>query len=233
MASSMNKTTAGQSSHTAHALLHLGTEIDAEVEAAFNRWCEAHVRGNLELPGFLGARRFVKQADYKGVGESPQYLTLYELEDASALTSDAYAAHDQSVPDAFSGHLSFQRSVYREIGVHSGASAGAPANAILHVTVDVEPEYIDDFLKWYPELHVDAVLEAPGMVGARRYENTAPAEGGHLYCTVYDMTDPGVISRPEMIEAARKGACPPDLEPHRVAYNHVYTEILHATAESS
>jgi catechol 2,3-dioxygenase-like lactoylglutathione lyase family enzyme len=209
------------------ALLHLGTDIDARVETEFNRWCEGHVRSNLTLPGFRRGRRFLRKADYPGVGESAQYLTLYDLDDTGALASDAYAGHDQSVPEDFLPHLRFERALYREIGVHEGASPSATASAILHVTVDVaEPAWIDRFLAWYSEEHVPAVLEVPGMVGARRYVNAEPESGGHTYCTLYEMEDSKVMSHPEMPHAARKGACPAELEPQRVAWNHIYEEIF-------
>jgi hypothetical protein len=219
----------------AGALLHLGTNVEAEVEQALNRWSEKHVTENLSLPGFIAVRRFVKRADYQGTGESPKYLTLYQLEDASALESEAYAAHDQSIPDSFSGHMSFQRSVYRELSAPSQLDPPLTGAAILHVTVDVERAYHDSFLKWYAEIHVPAVLEVPGMIGARRFENVEleagdPLRAGqHTYCTIYEMQDASVIGRPEIVEAARKGACPADLEPHRVAFNHVYEEIFSAS----
>ncbi len=61
----------------ASALLHIGTNVEAEVEQAFNRWCEDHVTENLSLPGFLAVRRFVKVSGYEGAGDNPKYLTLY------------------------------------------------------------------------------------------------------------------------------------------------------------
>jgi len=216
------------------ALLHLGTEIDAGVEVDFNRWCEEHVHSNLKLPGFLAARRYVKDDVREGLSESPRFLTLYGLESESALQSDAYASHDQSIPEAFTSGLRFWRSVYRSLETHVGASAGSRGKAILHVTVDVEPAYDAEFLPWYSEVHVPAVLSAPGMIGAVRYENVARSTGGavpegqHSYCTLYEMEDPGVIGRPEMVEASEKGICPKALEPHRVAINHIYREIFRA-----
>jgi len=184
----------------AGALLHIGTDVEAEVEQALNRWSEEHVTANLSLPGFI-----------------------------------AVAAHDQSIPDSFSGRMSFQRSVYRELSAPSQLDPPLTGAAILHVTVDVERAYHDPFLKWYAEIHVPAVLEAPGMLGARRFENVEleagePLRAGqHAYCTIYEMEDASVIGRPEIVEAARKGACPADLEPHRIAVNHVYEEIFSAS----
>ncbi len=220
----------------ASALLHIGTSVEAEIEQAFNRWCEEHVTENLSLPGFIAVRRFVKLRDYQGVGDSPKYLTLYQLDSAAALESDAYAAHDHSIPDSFSGHMSFQRSVYRELSTPHQFDPPLTGAAILHVTVDVERAYHDSFLKWYAEIHVPAVLEVPGMIDARRFENVELEagdplrKGQHAYCTLYEMEDRSVIGRPEFTEAARKGACPADLEAHRVAFNHVYEEIFSASS---
>ena len=220
----------------ASALLHIGTSVDAEVEQAFNRWCEEHVTENLSLPGFIAVRRFVKLSDYEGTGDNPKYLTIYQLDSASALESDAYAAHDHSIPDSFSGRMSFQRSVYRDLSAPRQLDPQLSGTAILHVTVDVERAYRESFLKWYAETHVPAVLEVPGMIGARRFENVELEagdplrEGQHAYCTLYEMEDPSVIGRPEITEAARKGACPADLEAHRVASNHVYEEIFRASS---
>lgn len=214
------------------ALLHLATEIPAEHAPGFDRWCEGHVRSNLELPGFLAARRFVRNDDWPGAGSAATYLTLYDLEDTSALSSDAYAAHDQSVPDAYARQLRFVRSVYREIGERPEPDTQQTGRAILHVTVDVDPDYTEPFLAWYANEHVPAVLEAPGMIAARRFENvlardSAPLpDGQHTYCTLYEMEEADVISRPETLQASARGACPPSLEPHRVAANRVYEEFF-------
>ena len=211
------------------ALLHLGTDISDEVAADFNQWCVGHATANLALPGFQRVRRFARKNDYVGAGKSSQYLTLYDLESTSALSRDAYPEHDQSLPDRFLPHLHFERSLYRELGVHAGSSPAATATAILHVTVDVpDPARIGAFLDWYAGIHVPAVLEVPGTVGARRYVNAEPESGGHTFCTLYEMEDASVIGRPEMPDAARKGACPAELEPHRTAANQVYEEIFRA-----
>ena len=74
------------------------------------------------------------------------------------------------------------------------------------------------------------------MLGARRFQNVelvggAPLPAGQrAYCTLYEMESADAMVRPEMAEAARKGACPPGLEPHRRATNHVYEEFFCAPA---
>jgi hypothetical protein len=228
-------TMASVSRPTGDALLYLATEIESEVENDFNLWCEGHVKDNLSLPGFLGARRLHKQAEFTGVGECPTYLTAYDLESAGAIETEAYANHDTSMPAAFSGRFQFSRMLFRAIGsdpdVAGRQTRGA---AILHVTVNVDPAYNDEFLAWYADVHVPAVLSAPGMLSARRYETVGvaaddnPAADGFRYLTLYEMEERDVMSRPETIEASMKGACPARLEPHRWATHHVYEEIFAA-----
>jgi len=220
---------------TEDVLLYLTTEVDREVEADFNRWLEGHARDNLEVPGFLSARRLAKHAEYRGAGDAASYLTLYELSEAEVLTSDAYANRDSPMPAVFSGRYHFARSLFRALEPPSGEGTTRPrGRAVLHVTVDVEADYNDEFLQWYVEGHVPAVLSAPGMISARRYARIEGAadenpEGMEIrYLTLYEMEDPGVVSLPETLRASREGACPERLAPHRRANNHVYTEIFWA-----
>ena len=235
----MPKETKGRALPAGSALLHIGTEISADLAPDFDRWCEEDLRSNLGLPGFVAARRFVRDEVWPGSGHCPQYLTLYDLQDPSALDSQAYASHDQSIPDPYRSQISIERSVYREIGELPQNQTQATGTAILHVTVDVEPAFTDEFLAWYAEVHVPAVLDAPGMIAARRFENALLAEspvlpeGQHTYCTLYEMEDEGVIGRPETLASSSRGACPTHLESRRIAANRVYTEIFRSGSDSS
>ena len=63
----------------------LWTDIDAEHEAAFNRWYdEEHLDRLLAVPGFLSASRYV------AIRGGPRYLTMYELEDVAVLRTAAF-----------------------------------------------------------------------------------------------------------------------------------------------
>ena len=66
-------------------LLMLWTDIDAEHEAAFNRWYdEEHLDRLLKVPGFLSAARYV------ALRGGPKYLAMYELEEVSVLRTSAF-----------------------------------------------------------------------------------------------------------------------------------------------
>jgi len=220
----------------APVMLHIGTDVEDAIASDFERWCEDHVRDNLRLPGFVSGRRLRRSARYSGPGASPSSLTLYQLESTSTLETPEYAGRKIGMPDRFTGQIGFERTVYRELGVPSGVRSQPIGPAILHVTVDVEPEWRERFVEWYVNVHVPAVLDAPGMLSVRRFENVelasghAPRPGQHTYCTLYEMEAADVIARPATLESASRGACPSDLASHRVALNHTYEEIFRATA---
>lgn len=216
----------------AAALLAVGADVPPEIEEAFHVWWATRIRAARARPGVNLARTYKKDHRWPGVGESPGYLTLYELEDADGFVSDAGADSDAFVESHSESGLRLTRSTYRELTPTEDARIATRGSGILFVHVDVSPAHNDRFLGWYVDKHVPAVLEAPGMLSARRFEYLRLDSGGraptgqHRYCTVYEMENARVISRPETIEAASRGACPPELQPYRAAFNHVYEEIV-------
>jgi len=218
----------------APVLLELGADVDEAIENDFERWCEGHLADNLRLPGFVSARRLRRVGPVNTA--SPASLTLYQLEAPSALETPQYKGRTVSMPDHFSGQIRSQRSLYRELDADPGVRRQSIGPAVLRVAVDVEPAWRPRFIDWYVNVHVAAVLDAPGMLGVRRFENAALASGRpldpnqHTYCTYYEMEDAGVLTRPETLAAASRGACPAELAPHRVVVNHVYEEIFRAAS---
>jgi len=209
------------------ALVHLGADFDSTTELPIRRWSEKCMVHALECEGVLGARHLTK-TDWPGAGTNPRHLILFERADASPLRS---APYPPSLSEEFAPYLSLTHSTYRAIDEPRKGSTRVTGTAILHVTVDVHPQHHDDFLRWYAEEHVPAVLEAPGMLGARRYADIdlqpgmRRPDGRHDYCTLYEMENASVITRPETLAASARGACPDTLQPHRVASNAVYQEV--------
>lgn len=217
-------------------VLELGTEVDESIALEFERWCEDHLRENLRLPGFVSARRLRRCGAPAPNGTSPASLTLYQLEDASALETPQYRDRRVSMPSHFTGRLRFERALYRELDGPLDVQPRPVGRAVLHVLVDVEPAWRERFVDWYAKVHVPAVLEAPGMLTARRFENLALARGGalapgqHPYCALYEMEAADVLTRPETLAAAARGACPPELAAHRVSMGQVYEESFRVDA---
>jgi hypothetical protein len=155
-------------------------------------------------------------------------LTIYELDDLTALTSEAYQKHDQSMPEEFKGHLRFERSVFQEIESYPVKPEQSEGRAIFHVVTEVESGFEDEFDRWYAREHVPAVLTAPGVLSARRYlqvddpAGKTPQPERYTCLAVYELDDAGVLTRPEAVRASRTASCPADLEPHRRVTHHVY-----------
>jgi hypothetical protein len=83
-----------------NCLLIVTAEVDAEVEAAWNRWYdEVHLPDALACPGVLSGRRYLSSGE---VSESDRgqgrrfpariYTTVYELESPAAVTTKEFAA---------------------------------------------------------------------------------------------------------------------------------------------
>ena len=221
----------------APVLIHIGTDVDPSIAHELDRWSEEHILDNMKLPGFVSARRLRRVGPVAAPGTAPDTLTLYQVANVSALETPEYTGRKIELPRAFTDRLRFTRSLFREVDAESSVRTQEIGPAILHVTVDVEPDWRARFVDWYAKVHVTAVLSAPGMLGARRFENIAlaagrdPAAGERSYCTLYEMEDAGVLARPSTVAAASNGACPPELAPHRVPFNHVYEEVFRAASK--
>lgn len=97
----------------AGAVMTMMVTVAPEDEQEFNRWYdEEHIPELLRIPGFRSARRL------RSAIEAHSYLTLYELDDASVLTSPAFLAwKEQSVSSKImlEKMLTVTRGVYREM----------------------------------------------------------------------------------------------------------------------
>lgn len=66
---------------------------------------------------------------------------------------------------------------------------------LLHVTIEMEPEWEDDINTWYSEEHVPEIMNVPGMISARRFallgDNSSrwPAK----YLCIYEMANEHIV----------------------------------------
>lgn len=204
-------------------------EIGAASANPSDRAFASHLIAAHDRPRLLGTRGFVRDREWTGIGTSPDSITLHELD----VPDPAAHAHAEQQPrDPANRHSGVTCRAYRELDPPPRPHTHEIGSAILHVQVIVDPKYDDRFLRWYVDEHVPAVLEAPGMIAARRFEQIHPGSiadshhGPRIYRTVYEMTEPSVIRRPETLAASLRGACPTELESHRQASNQVYAEVF-------
>jgi hypothetical protein len=83
-----------------NCLLVVTAEVDAEVEAEWNRWYdEVHVPDVLACPGVLSGRRYLATGEivenHHGLGKrfaARVYTTIYELESPDVVTTKEFSA---------------------------------------------------------------------------------------------------------------------------------------------
>jgi uncharacterized protein DUF4286 len=83
-----------------NCLLVVTAEVDAEVEAEWNRWYdEVHLPDALACPGVLSGRRYLSTGEIseteRGKGKrfaARLYTTVYELDSPAAVTTKEFAA---------------------------------------------------------------------------------------------------------------------------------------------
>ena len=164
------------------ALLHIQSWLTGR-DDEFTKWCdEFHHFEALEAPGFLACRRFEVVPGYAyAAADGAGYLTVYQLEDATAVDSEAHQAVVAAMtppPPGLMDDVSFTTTVYTErfpLGgwmTPTGEVAGGDepiGAAILHVMMDVDPAWDDELNAWYADEHLPRLLEVPGMLAARRF----------------------------------------------------------------
>jgi hypothetical protein len=235
------------------ALLHIQSWLTAH-DDAFTRWCdECHHFEALRAPGYLACRRFelVPGYEYAAPNGAP-YLTVYQLDDERAFDSDAHQAVVAAMTPAPPGVMdavTYTSTIYRERFPLGGWMTPDGAvetgdepigSAILHVMMDVEPEWDDELNAWYAEEHLPRLLGVPGMLAGRRFVDahwpTLPfshgggaADGRHQYLAVYELVDADVVSTPEYAEAAAMSPRTEALAPHLSFFSQIYREVFSAT----
>lgn len=257
-------------------LVHLEADVAWTPGAFFGRADpDASTSGSSRAPDTnLRTRLFERRASRTGVGERGCAVAICESSKAEGSAFDVLLARVFGDSPALPSNRSDSRSttievpstdgldadlralprpsLYCELGDAAERRRGPTGPAILHVRVEVEPHYETRFLEWYVGVHVPAILDAPGMLSARRYQRIPLARLGHEsdafrrhvaleapgtferlhYFTVYEMEAVDVVGREATQRCARKGACPPELEAHRAASNQVYTEVARFTSDA-
>ncbi|MCL5070777.1 MAG: hypothetical protein M1308_07765 [Actinobacteria bacterium] len=66
----------------------------------------------------------------------------------------------------------------------------------LIVQMDVDPEYEDEYNKWYDTEHIPMFLKVPGVIGAKRAKLLDPYTGPK-YITIYEYADDEVAKSKE------------------------------------
>lgn len=143
----------------------------AELEPSFNGWYdEEHIPVRMKSPGFLGAQRYRD-------GHTRNYLAVYELASADALSTPAYENIKRQPSDltrqmlgAVSG---FTRYLGRQLTVRSRSGSDESfidAPVLYPVFFQVPADRLADFDVWNEEEHLPLLIEEERWLGVRRFE---------------------------------------------------------------
>lgn len=217
----MNRTRPAQAQihqRTGTMLLQLRWSVPAERSADFQSWYDReHLSDMVAVPGILGGRRFRKVANHFASPTPFNFLTLYQLRNASALNDPAYAKLSTD-PSPWSWRaaagLDISRTVYRQIRPDPATAAGSGpvGSAILHVLMAAEPAAEAAFTAWYDEEHFPAMLAVPGILSGRRYRVVPDDTGFEVhdeqadfaFAAIYELASTAVLDTSEFARAGRR-----------------------------
>ncbi len=139
-------------------------DVAPEGRGQFYAWHDhEHIPERLSLPGFLRGRRFVKP------GHSPEWLTMYEAVDLSALVSPQYLDRLNAPTPATQRAIAFFRNTSRAVCglVHSaGESSGGH---VLAMRLGIDAARADAMCTYLREHGFPKAMDQAGVLACHLY----------------------------------------------------------------
>ena len=152
------------------AAVLIWNDVAPEGRVQFYEWHDReHMPERLSLPGFLRGRRYAR------AGHSPEWLTIYEAVDVSALVSPAYLARLNAPTVATTRALAYFRNTSRAVcrRVHSlGVSSGGH---VLAMRMSVDPARADAMCRYLRDDAFPRALSATGILACHLFAADASA----------------------------------------------------------
>ena len=153
-----------------NAAVIVWNDVADEGRERFYQWHDnEHIPERLALPGFRRGRRFAKP------GHSPEWLTLYEADDLTVVTSPEYLARLNAPTEATERTLEYFRNTSRAVCrlVHSaGSSTGG---YMLALRLSLPTERGDAMREYLSANAFPRALELTGVVACHLYAADAGA----------------------------------------------------------
>ncbi len=236
--------TATLGSPAGRALFQVRWTVPAERVEAFDRWYdEEHLADLVAVGGMLLGRRFVREIAYPFASPlGMDFLTLYDAESVDVFSSAEFVAvgtqrtpRTVEVTEGLNPSFNFYRQISPEHG--GGLTKRGPeplavaGTAIMHVMTGCDLEAEDDFNRWYEEEHLPRLVEADGVLHARRFVEShgQPSEGQRRplrYLALYELADPSVASDPAFTHAGRATPWRDRLAPHIESHAQLYVQTI-------
>ena len=161
-------------------MIHLALfDLEPEFEDEFLHWYEGE-----HAPAMLARTGWLRLGHYRCLDGQP-FLSLYEVDDALTNQLPLSAAPFRDGPFTARGIRNYHARTWRQ--VHAAGTPGAKATWINAVTVEVDDRHLEEFNRWYNEVHVPEILACPGWRSNRRY---VCLDGESSVLAVYELEDP-------------------------------------------
>ena len=148
-------------------------DLDHGMEADHDDWhSHEHLFERLSLPGFCRGRRC------RAVGAADEeYFLMYEVDDLSVLTSEAYLAR-LNHPTAWSTRIiPGIRRMTRTLCSVAASVGGGLGTANLTIRFSAAGERRDSVMKWLLDGKLEELAVRPGIVGVHLLEGDKTASG--------------------------------------------------------
>jgi len=89
--------------------------------------------------------------------------------------------------------------------------SAAQSQGLLVVMIDIEPEFEDEFNRWYEEEHLPEREQCAGFLTARRY---VAVDGQPKYLAIYELEDVGILESDAYREIGIPSRWMKSLRPH-------------------
>ncbi|MEO5838539.1 MAG: hypothetical protein ABIQ73_19165 [Acidimicrobiales bacterium] len=189
------------------AISQLRWQVEPSEVDGFNHWYdEEHLADLLAQPGVLSGRRFVRAQTAFSAPSNFNYITIYHLDDTSALETPSYramATAPSELTKQVAMSLPMRRDVATQIYPTNRVATQPVGNAIMHVFTHADGSIIDDFHRWYEEEHIPALVACDGVFGARRFACTTPEADGYEFIAIYQLADVSVVESGALAEAGK------------------------------
>ncbi len=146
------------------AAVIIWNDVADEGRAQFYAWHDKeHVPERLALPGFRRGRRFARP------GHSPEWLTMYEADDLSAVVSPEYLARLNAPTAATVSALAQFRNTSRAVCRVAHSTGSSTGGHVLALRLSVDPGQSDALCRYAKEEAFPRAMALTGVVACHLY----------------------------------------------------------------
>jgi hypothetical protein len=186
------------------AAVLIWNDVAPEGRAQFYEWHDKeHIAERLALPGFRRGRRLRKP------GHTPEWLTIYEADDVSALVSPEYLARLNAPSAGTSATLQYFRNTSRAVCRVAHSVGSSTGGHLLTLRLDVDAARVDALFRYLREDAFPRLMARTGILACHLF--AADASASHVDTTesstrAFDVPSWVLVCEASTAEAANQAA---------------------------